>query len=43
MRDLTRVGARLRAAGCSWGGGETQTITGIIEPSAINLAGAAVG
>ena len=44
MRDLTTGWARACAvAGCSWGGGETQTITGIIEPSAVNLAGAGVG
>jgi len=44
MRDLTTGWARACArAGCSWGGGETQTITGIIEPGAVNLAGAAVG
>jgi len=44
MRDLATGWARACArAGCSWGGGETQTITGIIEPRAINLAGAAVG
>jgi phosphoribosylformylglycinamidine cyclo-ligase len=44
MHDLTTGWGRACArAGCSWGGGETQTITGIIEPSAVNLAGAAVG
>jgi phosphoribosylformylglycinamidine cyclo-ligase len=44
MRDLTTGWAQACArAGCSWGGGETQTITGIVEPGAINLAGAAVG
>ena len=44
MRDLTTGWARACAvAGCSWGGGETQTITGIIDPSAVNLAGAGVG
>jgi phosphoribosylformylglycinamidine cyclo-ligase len=44
MQDLTVGWARACArAGCSWGGGETQTITGIIEPAALNLAGAAVG
>jgi phosphoribosylformylglycinamidine cyclo-ligase len=44
MRDLTTGWARACArAGCSWGGGETQTITGIIEPGAVNLAGAGVG
>jgi phosphoribosylformylglycinamidine cyclo-ligase len=44
MRDLARGWSQTCArAGCSWGGGETQTITGIIEPKAVNLAGAAVG
>jgi phosphoribosylformylglycinamidine cyclo-ligase len=44
MRDLATGWARACArAGCSWGGGETQTITGIIEPGAVNLAGSAVG
>ena len=43
MADLTAGWARACSrAGCSWGGGETQTITGIIELYAINLAGAAV-
>jgi len=44
MRDLATGWARSCArAGCSWGGGETQTIAGIVDPSAVNLAGAAVG
>lgn len=44
MRDLTEGWAQAcLTAGCSWGGGETQTITGIIEPGAMNLAGSAVG
>ncbi len=44
MRDLVDGWAKACVvAGCSWGGGETQTITGIIDPSAINLAGSAVG
>jgi phosphoribosylformylglycinamidine cyclo-ligase len=44
MRDLTLGwGKACARAACSWGGGETQTITGIIEPNAANLAGAAVG
>jgi phosphoribosylformylglycinamidine cyclo-ligase len=44
MSDLTTGWARACArAGCSWGGGETQTITGIVEPLAVNLAGAGVG
>ena len=30
-------------AGCSWGGGETQVLNGLIEPGAIVLGGAAVG
>jgi phosphoribosylformylglycinamidine cyclo-ligase len=43
-RDLATGWARACArAGCSWGGGETQTITGIIERGAVNLAGSAVG
>lgn len=32
-----------RRAGAVWGGGETPTLKGIIEPSAICLAGSAVG
>jgi phosphoribosylformylglycinamidine cyclo-ligase len=32
-----------RDAGCSWGGGETQVLTGMIEPSTIVLGGSAVG
>jgi phosphoribosylformylglycinamidine cyclo-ligase len=44
MRDLSEGWAQAcLIAGCSWGGGETQTITGIIEPNAMNLAGSAVG
>jgi phosphoribosylformylglycinamidine cyclo-ligase len=44
MRDLTEGWAQAcLTAGCSWGGGETQTITGIIAPDAVNLAGSAVG
>ena len=30
-------------AGCSWGGGETQVLVGIIEPRAIVLGGSAMG
>jgi len=30
-------------AGCSWGGGETQVLSGAIEPHAVVLGGAAVG
>ncbi|HEY3595238.1 MAG TPA: AIR synthase related protein, partial [Polyangiaceae bacterium] len=32
-----------RAAGCSWGGGETQVLTGIIDAAASVLGGSAVG
>ncbi|HEX8323345.1 MAG TPA: AIR synthase-related protein [Tepidisphaeraceae bacterium] len=32
-----------RRAGCVWGGGETPTLRGVIEPSAIVLAGSAIG
>jgi phosphoribosylformylglycinamidine cyclo-ligase len=32
-----------RDAGCAWGGGETQVLTGMIEPSTIVLGGSAVG
>ena len=32
-----------RRAGCVWGGGETPTLRGVIEPHAIVLAGSAVG
>lgn len=32
-----------RRAGCVWGGGETPTLKGIIEPHAIVLAGSAMG
>lgn len=35
--------AACKAAGASWGGGETQAIGGIIQPGVIDLAGAAVG
>jgi phosphoribosylformylglycinamidine cyclo-ligase len=44
MSDLATGWARACArAGCSWGGGETQTITGIVEPLAVNLGGAGLG
>jgi phosphoribosylformylglycinamidine cyclo-ligase len=44
MADLVRGWSEACVeAGASWGGGETQTITGIVEPGAIALAGAAVG
>lgn len=32
-----------RRSGCVWGGGETPTLKGVIEPHAIVLAGSAVG
>jgi phosphoribosylformylglycinamidine cyclo-ligase len=32
-----------REAGCAWGGGETQVLTGMIEPSTVVLGGSAVG
>jgi phosphoribosylformylglycinamidine cyclo-ligase len=32
-----------RDAGCSWGGGETQALPDIIDPSAVVLGGSAVG
>ena len=32
-----------RDAGCAWGGGETQVLTAMIEPSTIVLGGSAVG
>ncbi|PAW67814.1 MAG: phosphoribosylformylglycinamidine cyclo-ligase [Opitutia bacterium Tous-C1TDCM] len=32
-----------RAAGAVWGGGETPTLGGVVEPSAIVLAGSAIG
>ena len=44
MQDLVEGWSQAcTEAGCSWGGGETQTITGIVAPDAINLAGSAVG
>jgi phosphoribosylformylglycinamidine cyclo-ligase len=44
MADLTRGWAAACAeAGCSWGGGETQALTGMIEPSTLVLGGSAVG
>jgi phosphoribosylformylglycinamidine cyclo-ligase len=48
--DATRTGALVegfaegcRAAGAVWGGGETPTLRGIVEPDTIVLAGSAVG
>lgn len=35
--------AACRAAGCAWGGGETQVLVGVIEPHALVLGGSAVG
>jgi phosphoribosylformylglycinamidine cyclo-ligase len=32
-----------RDAGCAWGGGETQVLTGMIDPSTVVLGGSAVG
>lgn len=43
-RDLVDGWARAtRLAGAVWGGGETPTLKGIIEPNTIDLAGSAVG
>lgn len=35
--------AACQEAGCAWGGGETQVLTSMIEPSTIVLGGSAVG
>jgi phosphoribosylformylglycinamidine cyclo-ligase len=44
MADLVRGwAAACTDAGASWGGGETQALSGIIQPGTIDLAGAAVG
>jgi phosphoribosylformylglycinamidine cyclo-ligase len=44
MADLVRGWESACArAGCSWGGGETQVLAGIIDPSAAVLGGSAVG
>jgi phosphoribosylformylglycinamidine cyclo-ligase len=44
MADLVRGwAAACNAAGASWGGGETQALSGIIQPGVIDLAGAAIG
>ena len=44
LRDLIR-GWRdaCKLSGASWGGGESPTLKGIIEPNTVNLAGSAVG
>lgn len=48
--DATRTNALVagfaegcRAAGAVWGGGETPTLGGVVEPAAIVLAGSAIG
>ena len=44
MQDLvTGWAAACTEAGVSWGGGETQTLTGLVAPNTIVLAGSAVG
>jgi phosphoribosylformylglycinamidine cyclo-ligase len=44
MTDLTRGwAAACDEAGCAWGGGETQALIGMIEPSTVVLGGSAVG
>lgn len=44
MADLTRGwAAACDEAGCAWGGGETQALTGMIEPHTVVLGGSAVG
>ncbi|MEO8605524.1 MAG: AIR synthase related protein [bacterium] len=44
MADLVDGwGAACAEAGCSWGGGETQVLNGLIEAGAVVLGGAAVG
>ena len=44
MADLVKGwAAACAAAGAAWGGGETQALSGIIQPGVIDLAGAAVG
>jgi phosphoribosylformylglycinamidine cyclo-ligase len=35
--------AACREAGCAWGGGETQVLTGMIDPHTVVLGGSAVG
>jgi phosphoribosylformylglycinamidine cyclo-ligase len=42
--DLVRGwAAACEASGATWGGGETDTVTGIVQANAIDLAGACVG
>jgi phosphoribosylformylglycinamidine cyclo-ligase len=36
-------GAACSEAGCAWGGGETQVLTGVIEADCVVLGGAAIG
>lgn len=44
MKDLVRGwGIACDIAGATWGGGETPTLKGVIEPEAIDLAGACFG
>lgn len=44
MADLTSGwAAACDEAGCAWGGGETQALTGMIEPNTLVLGGSAVG
>jgi phosphoribosylformylglycinamidine cyclo-ligase len=44
MADLTDGwAAACNEARCAWGGGETQTLTGMIDPSTLVLGGSAVG
>jgi phosphoribosylformylglycinamidine cyclo-ligase len=44
MADLTDGwAAACNEARCAWGGGETQALTGMIEPSTLVLGGSAVG
>lgn len=44
MADLVRGwGAACQAAGCAWGGGETQVLSGMIAPGTVILGGSATG
>lgn len=44
MADLTDGwAAACNEAGCAWGGGETQALSGMIEPSTLVIGGSAVG
>lgn len=44
VRDLVKGWRRAcDLSGATWGGGETPTLTGIIEPHAVDLAGACIG